>query len=135
MKHDFPGRWTNVVDKINAYLISDNSSYWLAGIVGFSALVKAFEYQKADKSPIHGAVKVLLPSVYNVMAHIVSNSTADSVALQKTIVKSYFKLIQVNINPLLKINFSMISYFYFLVLVIHSDSIVYYLYLIFLFTV
>jgi hypothetical protein len=98
MKHDFPGRWTNVVDKINAYLISDNSSYWLAGIVGFSALVKAFEYQKADKSPIHGAVKVLLPGVYNVMAHIVSNSTADSVALQKTIVKSYFKLIQVYIN-------------------------------------
>ncbi|XP_025407718.1 importin-7 isoform X2 [Sipha flava] len=99
MKHDFPGRWTNVVDKINAYLISDNSSYWLAGIVGFSALVKAFEYQKADKSPIHGAVKVLLPGVYNVMAHIVSNSTADSVALQKTIVKSYFKLIQFTLSP------------------------------------
>lgn len=96
MKHDFPGRWANVVDKIDSYLKSDNPSYWLAGIIGFSALVKAFEYQKADKSPIHSAVKVLLPGVYNVMGHIVNNSSAESVALQKTIVKSYFKLIQVS---------------------------------------
>lgn len=102
MKNDFPGRWANVVDKIDVYLKSDNPSYWMGGIVGFSALVKAFEYQKADKSPIHGAVKVLIPSIYNVMAHIVSNSTAESVALQKTIVKSYFKLVQVSIYLLIK---------------------------------
>lgn len=102
MKNDFPGRWANVVDKIDVYLKSDNPSYWMGGIVGFSALVKAFEYQKADKSPIHGAVKVLIPSIYNVMAHIVSNSTAESVALQKTIVKSYFKLVQVSIYSLMK---------------------------------
>lgn len=100
MKHDFPGRWVNVVDKIDLSLKNDNPSYWLAGIVGFSALVKAFEYQKADKSPIHGAVKVLLPGIYNVMGHLVSNASAESVALQKTIVKSYFKLIQVSINLL-----------------------------------
>lgn len=96
IKHDFPGRWADVIVKIDLYLKSDNPSYWLAGIIGFSALVKAFEYQKADKSPIHSAVKVLLPSVYNVMGHIVTNSSAESVALQKTIVKSYFKLIQVS---------------------------------------
>lgn len=96
IKHDFPGRWTNVVEKIDVYLKSDNPTYWMAGIIGFSALVKAFEYQKADKSPIHGAVKVLLPGVYNVMTHLVSNAAAESAALQKTIVKSYFKLIQVN---------------------------------------
>lgn len=96
MKHDFPGRWANVVDKIDVYLKSENSSYWMAGLVGFSALVKAFEYQKADKSPIHGAVKILLPGVYNVMAHIVSNSSAESVSLQKMVVKSYFKLVQVS---------------------------------------
>lgn len=96
MKHDFPGRWANVVDKIDVYLKSDNTSYWMAGIIGFSSLVKAFEYQKADKSPIHGAVKVLLPDIYNVMTHIVSNSTAESAALQKSVVKSFFKLVQVS---------------------------------------
>ncbi|XP_001946207.1 importin-7 isoform X2 [Acyrthosiphon pisum] len=99
LKHDFPGRWTNVVEKIDAYLKSENSSYWVAGIIGFSALIKAFEYQKADKSPIHAAVKVLLPSVYNVMVLIVGNSTAESVALQKTVIKSYFKLVQFTISP------------------------------------
>jgi len=101
LKHDFPGRWTNVVEKIDVYLKSDNSSYWMAGIIGFSALIKAFEYHKADKSPIHAAVKVLLPDVYNVMVLIVSNSTAESVALQKTVIKSYFKLVQVRISPLI----------------------------------
>lgn len=101
LKNDFPGRWPNVIDKINVYLSSDNSSYWMAGIIGFSSLVKAFEYQKADKSPINGAVKVLLPGIYNVMGHLVSNSTQESVALQKIIIKSYFKLVQVNINVLL----------------------------------
>ncbi|XP_060875593.1 importin-7 isoform X2 [Metopolophium dirhodum] len=99
LKHDFPGRWTNVVEKIDVYLKSDNSSYWMAGIIGFSALIKAFEYHKADKSPIHAAVKVLLPGVYNVMVLIVSNSTAESVALQKTVIKSYFKLVQFTISP------------------------------------
>ncbi|XP_060853016.1 importin-7 [Rhopalosiphum padi] len=99
LKHDFPGRWTNVVEKINVYLKSDNSTYWMAGIIGFSALIKAFEYHKADKSPIHAAVKVLLPSIYNVMVHLVNNSTAESVALQKTVIKSYFKLIQFTISP------------------------------------
>ncbi|XP_015370689.1 PREDICTED: importin-7 isoform X2 [Diuraphis noxia] len=99
LKHDFPGRWTNVIEKIDAYLKSDNSSYWMAGIIGFSALIKAFEYHKADKSPIHAAVKVLLPGVYNVMVLIVNNSTAESVALQKTVIKSYFKLVQFSISP------------------------------------
>lgn len=101
LKHDFPGRWPNVVDKIDAYLKSDNTSYWMAGIIGFSALIKAFEYHKADKSPIHAAVKVLLPGVYNVMVLIVNNSTAESVALQKTVIKSYFKLVQVRISSLI----------------------------------
>lgn len=98
LKNDFPGRWTNVVDKINVFLKSDNSSYWVAGIIGFSSMVRAFEYQKADKSPIHAAVKALLPNVYNVMGHLVNNSTLDSIILQKNVVKSYFKLIQVCIN-------------------------------------
>jgi len=98
LKHDFPGRWTNIIEKIDVYLKSDNSSYLMAGIIGFSALIKAFEYHKADKSPIHAAVKVLLPCVYNVMVLIVNNSTAESVSLQKTVIKSYYKLVQVRIN-------------------------------------
>ncbi|CAH1736251.1 importin-7 isoform X1 [Aphis gossypii] len=99
LKHDFPGRWTDFVERIDAYLKSDNSSCWMGGIIGFSALIRAFEYHKADKSPVHAAVKVLLPSIYNVMIHIVSNHTAESVELQKTVIKSYFKLIQFTLSP------------------------------------
>lgn len=96
MKNDFPGRWPEAVEKIDEFLKSDNLPCWTAGITGFSALVKAFEYQKADKSPIHGAVKVLLPSIFNVMATLVQSTTKEAVTLQKIVVKSYFKLIQVS---------------------------------------
>lgn len=101
LKHDYPGRWPNVLEKFDAYLKSDNSSYWMAGIIGFSALVKAFEYQKVEKSPVHGAVKVILPSIYNVMLLIIGNSTAESVELQKIVIKTYYKIVQVRISSLI----------------------------------
>ncbi|KAL4091262.1 hypothetical protein QTP88_025979 [Uroleucon formosanum] len=99
LKHDYPGRWPNVLEKFDAYLKSDNSSYWMAGIIGFSALVKAFEYQKVEKSPVHGAVKVILPSIYNVMLLIIGNSTAESVELQKIVIKTYYKIVQFTLTP------------------------------------
>ncbi|VVC45335.1 Armadillo-type fold,Armadillo-like helical,Importin-beta, N-terminal domain [Cinara cedri] len=99
MKHDFPGRWSDVIEKIDELIKMDNLSCWMAGILGFSALVKAFEYQKADKSPIHGAVKVLLPNIYNVMITIVNVQTIEAIKLQKIVVKSYFKLIQFSLSP------------------------------------
>lgn len=103
LKNDFPERWSNVIDEIIVYLKSDNSSYWVGGIIAFSSFVKAFEYVKAGKSPINNAIKVLLPGVYNVMCHIVSNTSQESVTLQKIIIKSYYKLVQVSINLLISV--------------------------------
>lgn len=95
IKHDFPGQWPDAVIKIDEYLKSDNLACCMAGIMGFSSLVKAFEYQKADKSPINGAVKILLPDLYSVMFTLVQSTTVEAVVLQKIITKSYFKLVQV----------------------------------------
>ena len=43
IKHDFPGRWTGVVDKIGAYLRSANSSSWYGSLLCLYQLVKTYE--------------------------------------------------------------------------------------------
>ncbi len=43
IKHDFPGRWTGVVDKINLYLQSQNSVSWYGSLLALYQLVKNYE--------------------------------------------------------------------------------------------
>lgn len=46
IKHDFPGRWTGVVDKINLYLQSQNSGSWYGSLLALYQLVKNYEWVK-----------------------------------------------------------------------------------------
>lgn len=43
IKHDFPGHWTAVVDKIGYYLQSPNSGSWLGSLLCLYQLVKTYE--------------------------------------------------------------------------------------------
>lgn len=43
IKHDFPGRWTAVVDKIGLYLQSQNSGSWYGSLLALYQLVKTYE--------------------------------------------------------------------------------------------
>ena len=43
IKHDFPGRWTAVVDKIGMYLQSQNSGSWYGSLLALYQLVKTYE--------------------------------------------------------------------------------------------
>uniref|UniRef100_A0A3Q3WKQ5 Importin N-terminal domain-containing protein n=1 Tax=Mola mola TaxID=94237 RepID=A0A3Q3WKQ5_MOLML len=49
IKHDFPGRWTAIVDKINMYLQSQNSGSWYGSLLALYQLVKTYEYRQADE--------------------------------------------------------------------------------------
>ncbi|KAJ8777575.1 hypothetical protein J1605_014228 [Eschrichtius robustus] len=44
IKHDYPSRWTAIVDKIGFYLQSDNSACWLGILLCLYQLVKNYEY-------------------------------------------------------------------------------------------
>lgn len=43
VKHDFPGRWTEIVDKINIYLQNPDASGWPGALLCLYQLVKNFE--------------------------------------------------------------------------------------------
>ena len=43
IKHDYPSRWTAVVEKIGFYLQSDNSACWLGILLCLYQLVKNYE--------------------------------------------------------------------------------------------
>ena len=43
IKHDYPSRWTAIVDKIGFYLQSDNSACWLGILLCLYQLVKNYE--------------------------------------------------------------------------------------------
>lgn len=43
IKHDYPGKWTAIVDKIGFYLQSNNRAGWLGILLCLYQLVKNYE--------------------------------------------------------------------------------------------
>lgn len=43
VKHDFPGKWPNLAEKIHGYLKSDRHDTWLGALLCLYQLVKNFE--------------------------------------------------------------------------------------------
>jgi hypothetical protein len=58
-------------------------------------LVKNFEYKKADeRGPLHEAMNLLLPQLYQLIVRILPDASDQSVLLQKEGLKIYFALTQ-----------------------------------------
>lgn len=43
VKHDFPGRWTGIVDKISIFLQNPDTSQWMGALLSLHQLVKFYE--------------------------------------------------------------------------------------------
>jgi hypothetical protein len=43
VKHDFPGRWTQIVDKISIYMQNPDAAGWSGALICLYQLVKNFE--------------------------------------------------------------------------------------------
>ncbi|XP_050295459.1 importin-7 [Anthonomus grandis grandis] len=95
VKHDFPGRWTQIVDKISVYLSNPDPSGWHGALLSLYQLVKNFEYKKAEeRAPLHEAMNLLLPQLYQLEIRLLPDSSEQSVLLQKEGLKIYFALTQ-----------------------------------------
>uniref|UniRef100_A0A671WJ53 Importin 8 n=1 Tax=Sparus aurata TaxID=8175 RepID=A0A671WJ53_SPAAU len=104
IKHDFPGRWTAIVDKIGMYLQSQNSGSWYGSLLGLYQLVKTYEYRKADeREPLLAAMQIFLPRIQQLIAQLLPDSTIFSVLIQKQILKIFHALVQYSL-PLQLIN-------------------------------
>ncbi|XP_004700059.1 importin-8 [Echinops telfairi] len=95
IKHDFPGRWPSVVDKINYYLQSQNSGSWLGSLLCLYQLVKTYEYKKAEeREPLIAAMQIFLPRIQQQIIQLLPDSSHYSVLLQKQILKIFYALVQ-----------------------------------------
>ncbi|XP_074051432.1 importin-8 [Macrotis lagotis] len=95
IKHDFPGHWTAVVDKIGYYLQSQSSGSWLGSLLCLYQLVKTYEYKKSEeREPLIGAMQVFLPRIQQQIIQLLPDPSHYSVLLQKQILKIFYALVQ-----------------------------------------
>ncbi|XP_063236920.1 importin-7 [Bacillus rossius redtenbacheri] len=95
VKHDFPGRWTQVVDKISIYLQNPDAAGWTGALLCLYQLVKNFEYKKPEeRGPLNEAMNLLFPMIYQLCMRLLPDQSEQSVLLQKQILKIYFALTQ-----------------------------------------
>uniref|UniRef100_A0A8C9YYY9 Importin 8 n=1 Tax=Sander lucioperca TaxID=283035 RepID=A0A8C9YYY9_SANLU len=104
IKHDFPGRWTAIVDKIGMYLQSQNSGSWYGSLLALYQLVKTYEYRKADeREPLLAAMQIFMPKIQQLISQLLPDATIFSVLIQKQILKIFHALVQYSL-PLQLIN-------------------------------
>ncbi|KAM7163551.1 importin-7 [Macrochelys suwanniensis] len=104
IKHDYPNRWTAVVEKIGFYLQSDNSACWLGILLCLYQLVKNYEYKKPEeRSPLIAAMQHFLPVLKDRFIQLLSDPSDQSVLIQKQIFKIFYALVQYTL-PLELIN-------------------------------
>ncbi|ELW72504.1 Importin-8 [Tupaia chinensis] len=95
IKHDFPGHWPAVVDKIDYYLQSQSSGSWLGSLLCLYQLVKTYEYKKAEeREPLIAAMQIFLPRIQQQIMQLLPDSSHYSVLLQKQILKIFYALVQ-----------------------------------------
>ncbi|XP_066600372.1 importin-7 [Prorops nasuta] len=93
--HDFPGRWTQIIDKITIYLQNPDASCWPGILLALYQLVKNFEYKKSEeRGPLNEAMNLLLPMIYQLMIRLLPDPSEQSVLLQKQILKIFYALTQ-----------------------------------------
>ena len=94
-KHDFPGKWPQVVDKISVYLQTPEPVAWPGALVAMYQLVKNYEYKKKeDRAPLYDAMNLLFPIIYDVMVKCQDNPAAEAAEIRKLILKIFFALMQ-----------------------------------------
>jgi len=95
VKHDFPGRWPQIVEKISIYLQNPEPSGWLGALLCLYQLTKNFEYKKTEeRKPLTEAMNLLLPQIYQLVVQLLPDESQTAVAVQKQILKIFFALTQ-----------------------------------------
>lgn len=104
IKHDFPSRWTQIVDKIHIYLQNPEPASWMGALLCLYQLIKSYEYHIAEKRvPLMEAMNLLLPMMYNLIVNLQADQSVDSVLIQKQILKCFYGLVKVSCSLQLKI--------------------------------
>lgn len=95
VKHDYPGKWPGIVDKITMFLQSENTGTWLGALLTLYQLVKNYEYKKPEeRGPLNVAMQHLLPLLHQRCGMLLADHSEQSVLIQKQILKIFYALVQ-----------------------------------------
>lgn len=84
-----------MVDNISIYLQNPDVNGWSGALLTLYQLVKTYEYKRAEERvPLHEAMNLLLPIMYQLMINLMTDQSEQSVILQKQILKTYYALTQ-----------------------------------------
>ncbi|KAI5735040.1 hypothetical protein M8J77_013390 [Diaphorina citri] len=95
VKHDFPGKWTQIVDKVSIYLQNPDATPWFGALLCLYQLVKNYEYKnESERGQLNDAMLLLLPQVYTLCTRLLPDPSEHSTLLQKQILKIFFAFTQ-----------------------------------------
>ena len=95
IKYDFPNKWTGIVQQIMGYLQTSEPNNWAGALLALLQLCKNYEFKNnQEKAPLLDAMKLLSPIIYKMMISLLSDSSEQSVSLQKIILKIIFIITQ-----------------------------------------
>ncbi|XP_004932830.1 importin-7 isoform X2 [Bombyx mandarina] len=93
IKHDFPERWTQIVDKIHIFLQNPDANSWMGALQCLYQLIKNYEYHISEKrTPLIEAMNLLLPMIYNLIVNLEPDQSVESILIQKQILKCFYAL-------------------------------------------
>ncbi|TKR80209.1 hypothetical protein L596_014319 [Steinernema carpocapsae] len=99
MRADFPDKWPQVIDKIQALLETTDAPSWLGALLVTHRLTKLYEYRRQkEKAPLIAAMHRLLPMIFQRMIAIMDNMTQEACLLQKLVLKIFYCLVQYSLN-------------------------------------
>ena len=95
VKHDFPGKWNGLLDKISMYLSNPDPNHWHGSLLALYQLVKNYEYKTGDdRAPLGQVMKILLPILYQRIMDVLPDESNDSLLIQRQILKIMYAFVQ-----------------------------------------
>jgi len=95
IKHDFPGRWPNVAEKMAFYIKADQPTTWMGALVSIYQFVKVFEYKRSEeRTPMDEVMVHMVPVLHQRLVQLGPDLTEASSLLQKQVLKIYFAYTQ-----------------------------------------
>lgn len=96
VKHDYPGKWPGIAEKVLGFLQSERHDTWLGSLICLQQLVKNYEYKnrKEERANLNEAMTHILPVIHHICVTLLPDNSEPSVTIQKQILKVFFALIQ-----------------------------------------
>jgi len=103
IKHDFPGAWSGLVDKVALQFQTGDPNATQGGLLILYQLVKNYEYKKKEeRTPLDEVMKYLLPQLVELFRKCeategAADATGNASLMRKTILKIFYAFTQYNL--------------------------------------